>query len=119
MTRFKAVDGSVDQAAGIVVRLQDADNYYVARANALEDNVRLYKVAQGMRRQIAGKNLPVLTNVWHTLGLRSHGEKLEVSFNGASLMQIRDHTFIEAGQVGIWTKADSLTHFAEIDIEAR
>jgi len=117
--RFKAVDGTVDQAAGIVVRLQDANHYYVARANALEDNVRLYKVTQGMRRQIAGKNLPVLTNVWHTLGLRSHGEELEVSFNGASLVQIRDQTFIEAGSVGIWTKADSLTHFAEIDIEAR
>src|SRR5262249_8840966 len=62
--RFKAVDGDVDQAAGVVVRLQDANNYYVARANALEDNVRLYKVVGGVRRQMAGKNLPVLKNVW-------------------------------------------------------
>jgi len=117
--RFKAVDGRVDQAAGIVVRLQDANNYYVARANALEDNVRLYKVVDGVRRQMAGKNLPVLNSVWHTLGLRSDGDELEVSFNGASLIQIRDQTFVEAGKVGIWTKADSLTHFAEIDIESR
>lgn|ERR1700730_3855282 len=117
--RFKAVDGSVDQAAGIAVRLQDADNYYVVRANALEDNVRLYKVVGGVRRQIAGKSLPVLKNVWHTLGLQIDGEELEVSFNGAKLMQIRDATFVEAGKVGIWTKADSLTHFADINIETR
>src|SRR5262249_10243770 len=88
--RFKAVDGDVDQAAGVVVRLQDANNYYVARANALEDNVRLYKVVGGVRRQMAGKNLPVLKNVWHTLGLKSDGEELEVWFNGANLIQMRD-----------------------------
>ena len=117
--RFKAVDGSVDQAGGIVTRFQDHDNYYVARANALEDNVRLYKVVSGVRRQLAGKSVPVLSAVWHTLELRSEGEELEVLFNGASLMQIRDQTFVQAGKVGIWTKADSLTHFAEIDIEAR
>jgi hypothetical protein len=117
--RFKSVDGSVDQAGGIVVRLQDADNYYVARANALENNVRLYKVVGGVRRQIAGKSVPVLNAVWHTMELRSDGEELEVSFNGASLIQIRDETFAGAGKVGIWTKADSLTHFAEIDIESR
>jgi len=117
--RFKAVDGSVDQAGGIVVRLQDADNYYVARANALEDNVRLYKVVGGVRRQLAGRSVPVLKAVWHTLELRSEGEQLEVSFNGTSLMQIRDQTFVEAGKVGIWSKADSLTHFAEIDMESR
>jgi hypothetical protein len=117
--RFKAVDGGVDQAGGIVVRLQDADNYYVARANALEDNVRLYKVVGGVRRQIAGKSVPVLKAVWHTLELRSEGEELAVAFNGESLIQIRDQTFVNAGKVGIWTKADSLTHFAEIDIESR
>lgn len=117
--RFKAVEGSVDQAAGIVVRLLDADNYYVARANALEDNVRLYKVVAGVRRQMAGRNLPVLNNVWHTLSLRSEGEELEVWFNGASVIQIRDQTFLDAGKVGIWTKADSVTHFAELDIESR
>jgi len=115
--RFKAVDGSVDQAAGIALRLQDANNYYVVRANALEDNVRLYKVVAGVRRQIAGKQLLVSENVWHTLGLRSDGDELEVSFDGVSLMQIRDQTFVIAGKVGLWTKADSLSHFKEINIE--
>jgi hypothetical protein len=80
---------------------------------------RLYKVVGGVRRQITGKNLPVLKNVWHMLGLQTDGEELKVSFNGAKLMQIRDATFVEAGKVGIWTKADSLTHFADIDIETR
>jgi hypothetical protein len=73
----------------------------------------------GVRRQLAGKSVPVLTAVWHTLELTSQGEELAVSFNGVTLMQIRDQTFVGAGRVGIWTKADSVTHFAEIDIEPR
>ena len=117
--RFKPVDGSVDQAGGIVARFLDSGNYYVVRANALEDNVRLYKVVNGVRRQIAGNNLKVAPAVWHTLSLRIEGDAIEVSFNGASLIQIRDQTFSGSGKVGIWTKADSLTHFAEIDIEPR
>jgi hypothetical protein len=117
--RFRPVDGSVDQAGGIVARLQDPDNYYVVRANALENNVRLYKVVDGVRRQIAGKNHDVAGGVWHTLALAIEGDQLEVFFNDARLIQIRDQTFPRTGKIGIWTKADSLTHFAQIDIEPR
>jgi hypothetical protein len=117
LIRFKAVDGTVDQAAGIIVRVQDADNYYVARANALEDNVRLYKVVDGVRRQIAGKNIEVSSGVWHTLALKVEGDALEVSFDGACVIEARDQTFAQPGKVGLWTKADSLTHFGEIEIK--
>jgi hypothetical protein len=117
--RFKSVDGSVDQAGGIVARFLDSGNYYVVRANALEDNVRLYKVVDGARRQIAGKNLEVARGVWHTLALKLEGDALEVWFNGVCLIRIHDQTFLGSGKVGIWTKADSLTHFAEIGIEPR
>jgi hypothetical protein len=117
--RFRAVDGSVDQAAGIVARLQDAGNYYVARANALEDNVRLYKVVNGVRRQIAGQNLQVALAVWHALIFKIVGETIEVWFNAARLIQVRDQTLLAPGKVGMWTKADSLTHFAEMRIESR
>lgn len=116
--RFKPVAGSVDQAGGIIVRAQDSLNYYVARANALEDNVRFYKVVEGVRRQITGQNLKVASGTWHTLSLKAEGDLIEVAFNGARVIQVRDATFSEAGKVGIWTKADSVTYFSEIDIES-
>jgi len=101
-----------------VVRLTDPDNYYVARANALEDNVRLYKVTAGVRRQIAGQNIEVSSGAWHTLGLRAHGDTLAVSYDDVRLIEARDQTFSGSGKVGLWTKSDSLTHFAEIAIKS-
>ena len=112
-TRFKAVDGQVDQAAGLVVRAQDHLNYYVARANALENNIRLYKVVAGVRRQITGHNIEVSAGVWHTLSLNITGDVLEVAFDGQRVLEAQDATFPEAGKAGLWTKADSLTHFVE------
>ena len=111
-TRFKAVDGEVDQAAGVIVRAKDHLNYYVTRANALENNIRLYKVVAGVRRQIAGQNVEVTAGVWHTLSLKITGQVLEVAFDGQRVLEAQDATLREAGKVGLWTKADSLTHFA-------
>jgi hypothetical protein len=112
--RFKPVSGKVDQAAGLVVRLQDQDNYYIARANALEDNVRLYKVVDGTRRQFAGTNVKVPVGKWQELGLKAEGDRLTVSLDGKELFSATDRTFAEAGRVGLWTKADSLTHFDDL-----
>src|ERR1700730_6230445 len=109
---FKPVAGEIDQAAGLIARAQDAQNYYVVRANALEANVRLYKVVDGVRRQIAGHNIEVTSGVWHSLSLRIVGDKLAASFDGAPVLSVRDQTFTEPGKTGLWTKADSLTHFA-------
>lgn len=114
--RFKAVDGVVDQAGGLMVRVQDPLNYYVTRANALEDNIRLYKVVAGVRRQIAGQSVGVTSGVWHTLSLKIAGDVLEVAFDGQRLLEVQDATFAEPGKVGLWTKADSLTHFADFVI---
>jgi len=113
-TRFKAVDGQVDQAAGLIVRAQDHLNYYVARANALENNIRLYKVIAGVRRQITGRSIEVTAGVWHTLSLKITGHILEVAFDGQHLLEAQDAALTEAGKVGLWTKADSLTHFANL-----
>jgi hypothetical protein len=82
--RFKPVAGKVDQAAGLMVRLQDADNYYIARANALENNVRLYKVVDGRRRQFAGVDVPVPYGRWQTLALRIEGERFAVALDGTA-----------------------------------
>jgi hypothetical protein len=115
--RFKAVTGKVDQAAGIAVRLRDADNYYVARANALEDNVRFYRVVKGRREQLEGVNLQVTANAWHTLGLRAEGERFTVSYDGKELFTATDKTFADAGKVALWTKSDSVTRFDQIVIK--
>ena len=115
--RFKAVAGKTDQAGGIAVRLVDVDNYYVARANALEDNVRFYRVVAGRREQLDGANLRVSPNEWHTLGVRAEGQRFTVSFDGKKLFSATDKTFAKAGSVALWTKSDSVTHFDRIEIK--
>ena len=114
--RFKAVAGKVDQAGGIAVRLSDPDNYYVARANALEDNVRFYRVVKGQRSQIEGANTKVTANEWHQLGLRAEGPRFTITFDGKELFTATDRTIASAGKVALWTKADSVTRFDGIEI---
>jgi hypothetical protein len=115
---FKPIAGKVDQAAGIVVRYTDKDNYYIARANGLEDNVRLYKVEDGNRKQFAGleKVTPPAAGTWHTLSLKVAGNKFEVGMDGKKLFEATDETFKEAGKVGLWTKADSVTEFDDLRV---
>jgi hypothetical protein len=120
--KFKAVAGSEDRAAGVVWRARDANNYYVARANALEDNVVLYKTVNGVRSalDIAGRkggygvSVPVPANVWHSLRVDFHGSRFTASFNGKPIFEVEDSTFTEAGKIGLWTKADSVTLFDEV-----
>jgi hypothetical protein len=115
--RFLAVSGSVDRAAGIAVRLADAGNYYVVRANALEDNVNFYRVVKGSRREIQGASAKVSAGVWHSLGLRAIGDRFTVSFDGKVLFAVVDWTFSNAGKIALWTKADSVTRFAGLSLE--
>jgi hypothetical protein len=114
--RFKAVSGKVDEAAGGVVRYKDKDNYYVARANALEDNVRLYKVENGRRAEIAGIRTKVTPGQWHTLKLSARGTHFVVSFDD-TWFEADDKTFQAAGKTGLWTKADSVTFFDHLKVE--
>jgi hypothetical protein len=115
--RFKPVSGTVDQAGGIVVRLATLDDYYVARANALEDNVRFYRVVKGRRERLAGANVKVASNQWHTLSLRAEGDHFTVSFDKRELFSADDKTFSVAGKVALWTKADSVTYFDSVVIK--
>ena len=114
--RFKAVAGTVDEAGGIAVRLSTPDDYYVVRANALEDNVRFYRVVKGKREQLAGADTKVSAKEWHVLVLRAEGEHFTVSFDGKVLFTATDKTFADPGKVALWTKADSVTHFDAIEI---
>jgi hypothetical protein len=109
--RCRPVAGRVDQACGLMVRFRDADNYYVARANALEDNVNLYRVVGGRRMKIRGWAGRVAPGVWHSLALEARGDHLRVIWEGNPIIEATDDTFGEAGRIGVWTKADSVSHF--------
>ena len=117
--RFKPVAGKVDQAGGIVVRLTTYDDHYVVRANALEDNVRFYRVVKGRREQIKGVDTKVAGGQWHTLSLRAEGDHFTVSFDGKDLFSAEDKTFAGEGKVALWTKADSVTYFDTLTIMPR
>ena len=122
---FKAVKGKGDQAGGIVWRFRDKDNYYIVRANALEDNIVLYKVEQGKRTDLPlkgigrtyGKKVKVPGGKWSTLRIVARGNLFTVYFNGEKLYDVEDGTFTAAGKVGLWTKADSYTLFDDLTIE--
>jgi hypothetical protein len=114
--RFKAMAGRIDRAGGIAVRLADADNYYVVRANALEDNVNFYHVVRGSRREIHGASARVASDQWHTLSLKAIGDQFTIGFNDKVLFSVSDRTFGNAGKVALWTKADSVTHFDAMTI---
>lgn len=114
--KCKPVSGKVDQACGVVFRYQDENNYYVARANALEDNVNLYFVKGGKRKEIKGFKTKVASGVWHELTLEAKGDHLEVSFDGKKMLEATDKNFVAAGKAGVWTKADSVTYFDDMTI---
>jgi hypothetical protein len=117
--KFKPISGKEDQAGGVIWRAKDSDNYYIARANANEDNVVLYKTVKGRRSSLDivgrkggyGVKEKVASGQWHTLRVEFAGNKFTLIFNGKKLFDVEDNTFTEAGMVGVWTKADSVTLF--------
>ena len=125
--RFRPISGRVDQAAGLVWRFQNQDNYYIVRANARENNVVLYKVENGKRTDLPlkgegrsyGKKAAVPAGQWSTLRVIAAGPLFEVYFNGTKLYDVEDKTFTQPGKVGVWTKADSITQFDDLTVTAK
>ena len=109
--KFKPVAGKEDRAGGVVWRARDADNYYVARGNALEDNVTIYHTIRGRRVAFENVDRKVAPGVWHTLRVDFSGSRFIVTFDGEKVIDATDASFSEPGQVGVWTKADSVTLF--------
>ena len=109
--KFKPLTGREDQAGGVVWRWKDGDNYYVARANALENNVSLYYTEYGRRNTIKYVDAPVPGNVWHSLRVEFSGKKIRVILDGKRYIEADDGHIAGAGAVGVWTKADSVTLF--------
>lgn len=125
--KFKSVSGKGDQAAGVIWRCVDKDNYYICRPNALEDNVVLYKVEKGKRTSLGivgrkggyGVEEKVAPQTWHTLRVEFAGKTFTVLFNGKKLFEVEDETFKDAGKVGLWTKADSVMLFDDFNCGAK
>jgi len=109
--KFKPLRGSEDQAGGVVWRWKDGDNYYVARANALENNVSLYYTAKGRRTTIKYVDAPVAANAWHTLRVDFAANRVKVILDEKTYIDLQDEHIGGAGAVGVWTKADSVTSF--------
>jgi hypothetical protein len=115
-TGFKAISGKVDQAAGLVLRYS-LENYYIARANSLEDNIDLFKTVQGKRSKIQEASIKITSGQWHTLRFEAKGTRLKVVFDGKVVIEKDDSTFCQPGKVGFWTKADSVSAFAHLIVE--
>jgi hypothetical protein len=109
--KFKPMRGREDQAGGVVWRWKDGNNYYVARANALENNVSLYYTERGSRRTLRYVDAPVADNAWHVLRVEFKGTRIHVLLNGKAAIEFDDAHIAGAGSVGVWTKADSVTAF--------
>jgi len=109
--KFKPISGKEDQAGGVIWRCKDADNYYIARANALEDNVTIYHTVKGKRSEKKRINTKVASNQWHTLRVDFKDNYFVVTFDRKKAFTWKDDTFKDAGKVGVWTKADSTTLF--------
>src|SRR5438094_4596192 len=117
--KFKPVAGKEDQAGGVIWRVQDANNYYIARANALENNVTIYYTIRGKRIEKKRANIKVASSAWHTLRVDFEGNKFTVTFDGNKVIDATDESFANAGKVGVWTKADSVTEFDNFTYGAR
>ncbi len=115
--KFKTISGSVDQGAGLVFRLQDKENYYVVRANALEDNFRLYHVVKGRRIQFAGANFKVTPQAWHEMRVEARGNEFRCYYDGQLKITAQDSAFQDKGKIGLWTKADSVIYFDDLTVD--
>lgn len=112
----KAIAGKMDQGGGPVWRCKDANNYYVARWNPLEDNIRVYYVKNGKRTQLGTADVKVDVKKWHKVGVKHAGNNIEVYLNDKKMIEVEDSTFADPGMIGLWVKADGRTAFDDLRI---
>ena len=117
--RARPLSGQVDQGFGLVWRYKDANNYYITRCNADEDNCTIYHTVDGHRRSFLNQRVKVATNTWHTLKMEAVGDHFTVWYDGNKVLDAKDQTFKDAGKVGLWTKADSVIEFDDLAVEGR
>jgi hypothetical protein len=117
--KVKAVAGREDQGGGLIWRVQDKDNYYIARWNPLEDNFRLYYVKDGRRKMLESAKIKSDPANWHAIQIEQNGDVIECYFDGEKLLTSQDTTFPNAGGIGLWTKADAMTNFDDFSVKKR
>jgi len=116
--RFRPVSGTRAQVGGLMFRAQDANDYYVVRTNSLDDSVRLYRMEKGKRSQLASKKAPLEADKWHTLKVTVVGDRIEVGLDGESLFSTTDRSLPQPGAIGVWSQADSVTHYGTLLLAA-
>jgi len=114
--KFKGVEGHEDQGGGPVWRYQDNNNYYIARSNPLEDNFRVYKVVDGKRIKMDSTRLKVTSGEWHTIKILARKDQIQCFYDGQPYLEVTDDTFLKKGKIGLWTKADAVTYFDDIEV---
>jgi len=117
--RARPLSGEVDQGFGLVWRYKDANNYYITRCNADEDNCTIYHTVEGKRRAFLNQSVKVAKNTWHTLKVEATGDHFVVWYDGNKVLDAKDETFKDAGKVGLWTKADSVIEFDDFTVAGR
>jgi hypothetical protein len=117
--KFKPISGKEDQAGGLIWRAKDSNNYYIARANALEDNVTIYHTINGRRMEKKRASMKVAPGQWHSLRVDFQAAHFTITFDGKKALDWDDSTFADAGKVGVWTKADSVTLFDDFVYAAK
>ncbi len=114
--KFKGAEGREDQGGGPVWRYQDHNNYYIARANPLENNFRVYKVVDGKRIQMDSVRLKVTGGEWHMIKILARKDRIQYFYDGQPYLEVKDGTFQKAGRIGLWTKADAVTYFDDLEV---
>ncbi len=114
--RFKPISGQEDASGGIVFRFFDG-RYYVVRANALENNFRLYYYDRGRRQLATATVQPPALGQWHTLRVVAIGDHIQAYLNDRLLLDHHDSRY-RSGQIGLWTKSDSVTAFDDLEIKS-
>lgn len=114
--KFKGIEGGEDQGGGPMWRYIDENNYYIARANPLENNFRVYKVVNGDRHKLESSKMEINTNQWYQIRVVMKGNKIQCYFENKLVMEVTDNTFIDAGKIGLWTKSDAVTYFDEFKV---
>jgi hypothetical protein len=112
--RFKPISGTRAQVAGLMFRAQSASDYYVVRANSLDNSVRLYRMEKGKRSQLASKEAPIEAGKWHSLRVIAANERFEVALDGKILFDVTDRSLPQAGPLGVWSQADSVTRYGSL-----
>ena len=113
---FLPIQGQADMGGGLIWRATDDRNYYLARANPLEQNIRVYRVVKGIRHLLQNFDQTITLKQWHTMRITHQGCRVNIFYDGKQVLDLCDKTF-HAGMIGLWTKSDAVTYFDDLQFQ--